>query len=302
MRQKAELERLARQSPRDLAKQTALARFFIGWNDLSRAGPAVAKVAELAPRGADTQLLQGELLLLSRPDWLKARERGLVELAKIADSSPVARLLLERTRSEIAYESQKRPDGAFSLDAKMPEIRVSGLDLAGRDLTGIWLPDGTLPDLHAPRSDWTAAGIDGLDLTRANLQEVIFTESNLEGTKLVGADLQRARFVRAVITEADFTGARMQLAVMRQVGAIEARFTNADLRGAEVGGNFSAADFTNADLRGADLREASAIEVAVLAGARYDCQTRLPRGFRPEKHGMVFADKSVCIGGAQAGK
>lgn len=302
MKQKAELERVARQSPHDLAKQVALARFFVGWNDLSRARPAVTKVAELAPGNAETQLLEARLLLLTQPDWLKARERALVGLTKLASTLPIARLLLERTRSEIGFQSQRRADGTFPLDATMPAISVAGLDLSGRDLTGTWLPDATLADLVAPRSDWTAAGLDNNDLSGANLQEAIFTEANLNKTKLTGADLQRARFIRAILEEADFTGARMQLAVMRQVGAIEARFTNADLRGAEVGGNFSGADFTNADLRGADLREAAAIEVAILAGARFDCLTRFPRGFQPEKVGMVFADKSVCIGGAQAGK
>lgn len=302
MQRKAELERDARNHPSDLAKQTELARFFVGWNDPYRAAPAVAKVAELAPGAAETRLLEARLLLLARDDVANAYKRALDTLTDIESVLPIATLLAERARSEIIFEAQRQPNGGFPEGATPPAITVPGLDLSGRDLTGTWLPDAKLADLVAPLSDWTAASLVDNNLSGANLQQAIFTESNLKATKLTGADLQRARFIRAILEEADFTGARMQLAVMRQVGAIEARFTNADLRGAEVGGNFSAADFTNADLRGADLREASAIEVAVLAGARYDCQTRLPSGFRPEKHGMVFADKSVCIGGAQAGK
>lgn len=302
MRRKAELERDARSHPRDLAKQMELARFFVGWNDLSRAAPAVTKVAELAPGAPETRLLEARLLLLSQPDELDARKRALPELVALARNVPMARLLAERTRSEIALESQRQPNGLLPQGAVHPAISVPGLDLSGRDMTGTWLPDAELADLVAPRSDWTAAGLESNDLSGANLQEAIFTEANLNKATLADADLQRARFVRAIVAEADFSGARMQRAVMRQVGAFEARFTSADLRGAEVGGNFSGADFTNADLRGADLREASAIEVAVLTGARFDCLTRFPRGFEPEKRGMVFADKSVCIGGEQAGK
>lgn len=301
MRQKAELERLARQNPRDLARQVALARFFVGWNDLSRAAPAVAKVAELAPGEPETRLLEARLHLLSQPDKLNALKRGLAELEKLESVLPMARLLSERTRSEIAFDSQRLPNGAFPEGATHQAITVAGLDLSGRDLTGTWLPDAKLDDLVAPGSDWTAAGLVENDLSGANMQQAIFTEANLNKAKLAGADFQRARFVRAILDEADFTGARMQLAVLRTVGAIQARFTNADLRGAEVDGNFGAADFKNADLRGADLRKAE-LAGAALAGARYDCLTRFPRDFRPEKAGMLFADKSVCIDGEQAGK
>jgi uncharacterized protein YjbI with pentapeptide repeats len=302
MQRKAELERDARNHPRDLAKQTELARFFVGWNDPYRAAPAVAKVAELAPGAAETRLLEARLLLLARGDEPNAYKRALDILTDISNALPIAKLLAERTRSEIVFEAQRQPDRSFPEGATMPGVAVSGLDLSGRDLTGTWLPDAKLADLVAPGSDWTAAGLVDNDLSGANLQEAIFTEANLNKATLADADLQRARFVGAILAEADFTGARMQLAALRNVRAGGAKFSNADLRGAEVGGNFSSADFTNADLRGADLREAAAMEVATLSGARFDCLTRFPRGFEPEKRGMVFADKSVCIGGAQAGK
>jgi len=301
MQQKAALERAARSHPRDLAKQMELARFFIGWNDPYRAGPAVAKVAELAPGDAETRLLEARLLLLSQTEELHAYTRALDILTEIESVLPIARLLSERTRSEIAFESQRRPNRSFPEGVTHAAITVAGLDLSGRDLTGTWLPDAKLAELLAPRSDWTAASLVDNDLSGANLQQAIFTESNLKATKLAGADLQRARFTNTILVGADFTGAQMQLAALRNVSAGDAKFTNADLRGAEVDGNFGGADFTSADLRGADLREAG-LEGTVLTGVRYDCNTRFPRGFRPELRGMLFADKSVCIGGAQAGK
>ena len=301
MQQKAALEWDARNHPRDLTKQMELARFFVGWNDPYRAGPAVAKVAELAPGAAETRLLEARLLLLARDDAANAYKRALDTLTGIESVLPIATLLAERTRSEITFEAQRQPNGGFPEGATLPAITVPGLDLSGRDLTGTWLPDAKLADLVAPGSDWTAAGLADNDLSRANLQQAIFTESNLKATKLAGADLQRSRFTNAILVGADFTGAQMQLAVLVNVRAGDARFKDVDLRGAEVDGDFGGADFTSADLRGADLREAG-LEGTVLTGVRYDCNTRFPRGFRPELRGMVFADKSVCIGGEQAGK
>jgi uncharacterized protein YjbI with pentapeptide repeats len=85
---------------------------------------------------------------------------------------------------------------------------------------------------------------------------------------------------------------------------IEADLSGADVRGANIGG----ADFTDAKLVGAYLSGANAVSImpdrptcfrgadltdarltsARLTGAIYDDRTVFPRGFKPDKAGMVF--------------
>src|SRR5690606_7613033 len=117
-------------SPSDIAKQMKLARFFIGWDDLSRAGPAVAKVLALVPSDPEAQLLEARLLLMAQPDDSQPRERALVSLNALKDTLPVAKLLLERTRSEIQFQTQRKADGRFPADASMQPVNASNLDLS----------------------------------------------------------------------------------------------------------------------------------------------------------------------------
>lgn len=306
LKQKNALEATARKMPGNVEAQLALAGFYTGWSDVFQAGPAADEALKLAPASAEAQLSKARADLLSAGSDTARYTKILKQFAGLQSDLPLARVLRERTQRTIDRLAMRGPDGNIPEGATLPPFTLTGIDLTGLDLTGFWLDGIVLEGLVAPRSDWTVSDLSDDNLSKADLTGAIFTQALLARTDFRAARLQGAKFAGALLVDADFSGAEMQLANLREIRAEGAKFIGTDLRGAVLtegwrSNGFAGTDFTNADLRGADIRELTGAEIT-WTGARYDCQTRFPRGFQPEKHGMVFADKSVCIGGAQAGK
>lgn len=279
---KISLEKAALARPKSVPDAVRLVRFYIDWRDEYRARAALPKLLELAPADPEVQLVEARLQYLSAGLDV-ARLRSVREkLARLRDADAVARILLEEVDRRISRLSLHTLDGAPVNHVKLPPSTLKNIDLTGRDMTGFSLDGITVEGLVAPRSDWTASLLSNGDFSGVDFSEAIFTEAVLAGAVFKNANLDGAKFAGALLAAADFRDASMRLANLREADASDAKFAGADLRGA--------------DLRGAGLVGAD------FTGARYDCTTRFRPDFEPEKHGMVFADKSVCIGGAQAGK
>ncbi len=101
--------------------------------------------------------------------------------------------------------------------------------------------------------------------TRGKVDAAIASGADLRGANLTGVDLQSANLSSANLREADLS---------------EADLRKANLNGASL---FSA-DLTKANLDRADLSWAD------LRGARYDADTKWPKGFDPEARGAVLVE------------
>jgi hypothetical protein len=105
----------------------------------------------------------------------------------------------------------------------------------------------------------------GIDLKLADLNE-----ANLRGLDLYGAILQGVDLSGAVLLGVNLCKADLRAANLRDVKVSESVFVDADLRNADLGG---------ADLEGAYLRQ-----------AKYDSNTKWPKGFNPVSAGAILED------------
>jgi hypothetical protein len=163
-------------------------------------------------------------------------------------------------REQRLRELRGGAEGVRSWNARVAKEEAAGdfrgVDLSGADLAGVNL--GSL--------DFQGARFDGATLTGAWLREC-----DLGGASFKGANLEQSWCAGARFAEADFERASLARCNLRGCDFRKARFGSADLRGATLDG---------ADLCGADLGSAN-VNDATFAQARYDEQTRWPRGFEP---------------------
>ena len=122
-----------------------------------------------------------------------------------------------------------------------------------------------------------ANGFEGATLD--GLQALLM--SNLRGTSFKGASLYWANLGGSDFSGCNFEGANLAGATLRDTKLVGANFRNAHLGLDNLGGS--------AKLQGADLTDAI-LEGANLKGAEYDASTKFPRGFSPDRAGMVDPD------------
>ena len=153
-------------------------------------------------------------------------------------------------------------------------------------------------------SDFMFAVLRYVDMSEADFYWASFQHAVLEGAIMVRCDLRGAFFDEADMRGADLRQANLGLDNIGGTTSLRGvDLSGANLRNACLAG----ADLTGAKLVGADLRDVSAachvpgkqtclygadLSQAKLAGADiqtalYDMETRFPRGFDPQKAGMV---------------
>ena len=157
-----------------------------------------------------------------------------------------------------------------------------GLDLAGRDLSGLDAgPEALQAALEAggtANPPWRWAETGGLNLAGADL-----ARANLTGARLPGASLEDARLEGAILAGADLAGAHLndanlEGADLQGASLADARLDDANLEGANLAqadlqrarlddANLQRANLKAARLRGASLRDAN-LEGANLRGTR----------------------------------
>jgi uncharacterized protein YjbI with pentapeptide repeats len=146
--------------------------------------------------------------------------------------------------------------------------RLAGVDLNGADLYWASFHEANLAGAIMQRCDLRGARFDRANLRGADLRQADCGLDNLGGTTdFIGADLSGANLSNAAIGGADFTGALLVGANLSGVRGASAPHASTCFHGANL---------TDARLSGADL-----------TGASYDSRTVFPRGFRPERAGMV---------------
>ena len=158
--------------------------------------------------------------------------------------------------------------------------------------------------------DLRQENLDGANLENANLTAVNLTDAVLQKANLRDANLSRARLGGADLTGADLRNANLELAGMQGANLSQANLEGLDLKGVSLfqcnlrGANLKNAkgfsDIRRADLRDADLRGAYLLGISAfysenvnLRGAKYDKNTRWPKGFDIEGSGAKIDESAA---------
>ena len=143
------------------------------------------------------------------------------------------------------------------------------VDMSEADFYSASFQDAVLEGAIMVRCDLRGAFFDNANMRGADLRHANLGLNNLGGTtNLCDVDLSGADLRNACLEGADLTGAKLVRADLRGVSAA-----------CHVPGRQTClygADLSEAKLGGADLKT-----------ALYDMETRFPRGFDPQKAGMV---------------
>ncbi len=173
----------------------------------------------------------------------------------------------------------------------------------------VWAADK--PEDHSGQ-DRTGASFIKKQLQKANFEEAVlvdadFSEAEAPGANFQGADLTRTEFRRADLTGADFRGAmlketrffqtilneaNLEKADFSSITLSGAKFKKANLRKLKGIASVAYVDFSGADLRGANLVGMTIYNnTAEFRKAKYDSQTRWPKGFDVEASGAVLDEE-----------
>jgi uncharacterized protein YjbI with pentapeptide repeats len=179
--------------------------------------------------------------------------------------------------------------GASFVDATVG-VRFSGSNLQNADF------DGAAGHPNFSQSDLAGALLLSVDFERADFQGAKMAGAVLAGSRLQrsffsSADLSNADLSYAILDGADFRGASLRGANLTGASFLAVADQSAQLRHdwlRTFGKAVAPTDFRGADLEGATLDGAS------FASAVYNCETRWPAGFDPEKHGLINDGGDEC--------
>jgi uncharacterized protein YjbI with pentapeptide repeats len=128
------------------------------------------------------------------------------------------------------------------------------------------------------------ADLRGHDFSNAILEGVCCMGACFDGASFRGADLYWAIAMGASFRDCDLSEADLRGADLKDAIFAGARLIRTDLSRDNLGGS--------TQLQGADL-SAAAVQNCRFEGAEYDLTTKFPKGFYPEKHGLVLSVRSA---------
>lgn len=241
-------------------------------------------------------------VLIPIPIWLWLLEKpALVRQLQTTDHVEAGTALrLLRLRGWISGDLLKRAD--------LTNVDFAGLDLAHLDLSGARLHGADLSDTNLIASLLIGCDLRGADLSGANLNQTVLQKANLRGADLRTASLDKAILHNAAYDDETYwpeefsfatcgalgPGAILQGSALGGAHINGINLSGADLRRADLsratfnGTNLFAANLRHADLTGADFSRAR-LKEAQLHDARYDEQTKWPKGIDPEEQGAILA-------------
>jgi uncharacterized protein YjbI with pentapeptide repeats len=195
--------------------------------------------------------------------------------------------------TERAQAEQRRVAERQSLQLTLGLQRdLTGIDLTGRDLTEFYLRGKILNEATLEYAVLDKAVLRTVQLRRASLFHTRLAYSDLRGADMRNADLAAADLRGAWLESADLRNAQLTAADLE-----DAQLYKADLRGANLGSilyrdgygavGTRAANLRRSVLSGADLRGA-VLDGTDMVGASADKCTRWPKGFNPERAGVLI--------------
>ena len=121
------------------------------------------------------------------------------------------------------------------------------------------------------------------DFSGALLQGVCCMDACFDGSSLSGADLYWAIAMGCSFRDCDLTDAIFCGADLKDTVFTGARLIRADFSRDNLGG---ATQFQGANLSGAIIQNCR------FDGAEYDAKTQFPKGFYPDKHGLILSEQA----------
>jgi uncharacterized protein YjbI with pentapeptide repeats len=191
---------------------------------------------------------------------------GLLSGLVVAAAVGFAQIAVDERLDDIRQEQEEAQRRQTFLILINLQRDLSSIDLAGEDLT----------ELYLRRKILRRARLEATTMDRAILRGAVLQRTNLRDASLVEADLTKAEGVGANFCGGDLTRADLDRTDLWRSNLHDAEIENADLRGA--------------DLRNADLEVkggAPALSNARLTKAKYDRLTDLPATFDPRGAGMT---------------
>ena len=127
------------------------------------------------------------------------------------------------------------------------------------------------------------ADLCGHDFSGAILEGVCCMDARFDGCSFRGADLYWAIAMGASFLGCDFTDADMRGADLKKTDFTEAHLVRTNFGRDNLGGS--------TQLQGANLH-AAILQSCRFEGAVYDSKTKFPKGFIPEKHGLILRERA----------
>lgn len=132
---------------------------------------------------------------------------------------------------------------------------------------------------------------------RANLEDArfshcdvegIFYESVLSGARFESCEIKKSDYAESVLNGAVFEDCWFKSMWIADVDLTTTSFRNCIFTDVDFcDADASGADFCGADLRGVRFGGSEGGQVPKLVGAKYDSNTKFPKGFEPSEHGMI---------------
>lgn len=165
-------------------------------------------------------------------------------------------------------------------------LDFSGQDLPGRDFSKQSLVKANFEDAVLKKANFTEALATGANFQGADLTNAYFQQADLTGADFRGATLTiQTRFYLATLNEANLEKADLSLVRLSDV-----KLRKANLKKLKGIGTVENCDFSEADLRGANLVGMTIDNASRFRMAKYDSQTRWPKGFDVAASGAILVE------------
>lgn len=162
-------------------------------------------------------------------------------------------------------------------------------DFSGQELTGGNFAKQRLEKANFEDAVLKQANFNEAVLTGANFQGVDLTNAEMKQAEMTGADFRGAILENTALFQAVLNEANLEKVDLSKVPLSGTKFRKANLRKLKGIGSVAFVDFSGADLRGADLVGMTIYSnTAMFRKAKYDSQTKWPKGFDVEASGAVL--------------
>ena len=191
-------------------------------------------------------------------------------------------------------------------NARLDLIENSDNQYTGADFTSaqLYILEGRTRPPDLKNSDFAGAkftnaqlgGIGGSKTTGADFTGAGFYSGKSPASFNQGLDLSGQKLDGSNLSSSDFSSTNFRNASLKNVTFSGSNLSSVDFKGADLtNADFSVSRYSGpTKLFGANMTNALVKQVK-WGGAHYDCQTRFPRGFLPQKHELELHDTTCKV-------
>ena len=198
------------------------------------------------------------------------------QVMKRQKSMEVHQLLLDDILSSIEHGNKAgKVDGLTKLSKFLESDEYK--DIRSINLGHI---DKLTSNLNLEGADLSNSRFEGIDLSDSNLRNANLEKSVFLKIYMQRVDLENANLKNSKLTLSDVGGANLKNADLEGTYLFGVKFKNSNLIGSNLrGANLQSADISDSLIKSSDFKNAI-----------YDCNTKFPKDFNPEKEGMIEVD------------